>query len=83
MNYPQYNNQYQYYNPPQAPQPQQYVQPTTTTLNLNSTFTQRTSVAQVSISDYTLNLSDLKLNFACTDKGGSAAFWVMFLRFLL
>lgn len=44
------------------------------TLNLNSTFTQRTSVAQVSISDYTLNLSDLKLNFACTDKGGSAAF---------
>lgn len=44
------------------------------TLNLNSTFTQRTSVAQVSISDYTLNLSDLKLNFACTDKGGGAAF---------
>lgn len=42
-------------------------------LNLNSTFTQRTSVAQVSISDSSLDLSDLKLNFACTDKSGSAA----------
>ena len=42
-------------------------------LNLNSTFTQRTSVAQVSISDSSLDLSDLKLNFSCTDKGGTKA----------